>query len=382
MTQTLRIVQVTNPADMKAFINLPYDLYRGELGWRPPLRMMQADQFNPKKNHGLDHLDVVYWLAKAGGKVVGRVASFVNRFHLEVHKDATGHFGFLDTDKAYPDAVPALLKQAEDWLRAKGMENIGGPYNFSVNEECGMLIDGYDTPQMMLMPHGRPDYPPAMDKLGYEKAVDTYAFLGNTHEGYPRPPIVGKMQAYVEKSDRLNIRPMKKGKFEEEIALAMEIFNDAWANNFNFVPYSDVQVQHMAEEMKILIDPAGFWFGEVDGEAKGFILMLPNLNEAIRDLDGRLFPFGWAKLLWRLKIAGLKSARVPLNGIRQDIQKKRSGSALMLALFEVCYGAMRPRGIEDVELSWILEDNVDVQNMIKLSSASIYKTYRLYRKPL
>lgn len=382
MTQQLRVVQAESPQDMKAFINLPYDLYRGEPGWRPPLRMMQADQFNPKKNHGLDHLDVAYWLAKSGEKVVGRIASFVNHFHLEVHKDQTGHFGFLDTDKAYPDAIPALLKQAEDWLRAKGMRGIGGPYNFSVNEECGMLTSGFDTPQMMLMPHGRPDYPEAMDVHGYEKAVDTLAFLGNTHEGYPRPPIVGKMQAYVEKSSHLNIRPMKKGAFEEEITLAMDIFNDAWANNFNYIPYSDAQVQHMASEMKLLIDPAGFWFGEVDGEAKGFILMLPNLNEAIRDLDGRLFPFGWAKLLWRLKVSGLKTARVPLNGIRQDIQKKRSGSALMLALFETCYAAVRPRGIEDVELSWILEENTDVQNMITLSSASVYKTYRLYKKTL
>ena len=382
MTQSIRIVQVSSPAEMKAFINLPYDLYRKDATWRPPLRMMQADQFNPKKNHGLDHLDVVYWLAKAGDKVVGRIASFVNRFHLEVHKDETGHFGFLDASTNHKEVIPALLKQAEDWLRAKGMKNIGGPYNFSVNEECGMLIDGFDTPQMMLMPHGHPDYPLAMDALGYEKATDTFAFLGNTHEGYPRPPIVGKMQAFVEKSDRLNIRPMRKGKFEEEIALAMDIFNDAWANNFNYVPFSDVQVQHMAQEMKILIDPAGFWFGEVDGEAKGFILMLPNLNEAIRDLDGRLFPFGWMKLLWRLKVSGVKTARVPLNGIRQDIQKKRSGSALMLALFETCYGAMRPRGIEDVELGWILEENIDVQNMIKLSSAEVYKTYRLYKKIL
>ncbi len=379
---TITIVQATRAADMKAFAELPYRLYRGEPGWRPPLRMMQKDQFDPKKNHGLDHLDVAYWLAKAGERVVGRIASFVNRFHLEVHKDATGHFGFLDTDKAYPDAQGALLKQAEDWLRGKGMAHIGGPFNFSVNEECGMLTEGFETPQMMLMPHGRPDYPRTMDGLGYGKAVDTFAFLGNTHEGYPRPPIVTKMQDYVEKSSRLNIRPMRKGKFEEEIALAMNIFNDAWANNYNFVPYSDTQVQHMAKEMKILIDPAGFWFGEVDGEAKGFILMLPNLNEAIRDLDGRLFPFGWAKLLWRLKVSGVKSARVPLNGIRQEIQKKRSGSALMLALFETCYAAMRPRGVEDVELSWILEDNVDVQNMIELSSAAIYKKYRLYKKSL
>lgn len=382
MAHPITIRQATTPVDMKAFINLPYDLYRGESGWRPPLRLMQADQFNPKKNHGLDHLEVVYWIALAGDKVVGRLASFLNRFHLEVHKDETGHFGFLDTDKAYPGAVPALLRQAEDWLRAKGMKHIGGPYNFSVNEECGMLIDGYDTPQMMLMPHGRPDYPAAMDAAGYEKATDTFAFLGHTHEGYPRPPIVTKMQDYVSRSPNLNIRPMKKGKFEEEITLAMDIFNDAWANNFNYVPYSDVQVQHMARDMKTLIDPAGFWFGEVDGVAKGFILMLPNLNEAIRDLDGFLFPIGWAKLLWRLKVSGVKSARVPLNGIRQEIQKKRSGSALMLALFETCYAAVRPRGIEEVEMSWILEQNTDVQNMIKLSSAKVYKTYRLYKKSL
>lgn len=382
MTDQLRIVQAASPADMTAFMELPYRLYRGEATWRPPLRMLQKEQFDPKKNMGLARLDVVYWLAKAGDKVVGRIASFVNHVHLEVHEDGSGHFGFLDTDAAYPDAQPMLLKQAEDWLRAKGMTAIGGPYNFSVNEECGMLIDGFDTPQMMMMPHGAPRYPAGMEDAGYVKAMDTYAFLGNTNEGFPRPPIVGKMQAYVEKSSSLNIRPMRKDAFEEEITLAMDIFNDAWSNNWNYVPYSDAQVQHMASEMKLLIDPAGFWFGEVDGVAKGFVLMLPNLNEAVRDLDGRLFPFGWAKLLWRLKVSGVKSARIPLMGIRQDIQKKRSGSALMLSLFETCYDAMRARGIGDVEMSWILEPNVDVQNMIRLSTADIYKTYRLYTKPL
>ena len=379
---TIKIVQATTPADMAVFMALPYTLYRGDPAWRPPLRMLQKEQFDPKKNLGLERLDVAYWLAKSGDKTVGRIASFVNHTHLEIHKDNSGHFGFLDTDANFPEAQPALLKQAEDWLRAKGMSEIGGPYNFSVNEECGMLIDGFDTPQMMMMPHGAARYPAGMDAAGYQKAMDTFAFLGNTHEGYPRPAIVTKMQAYVEKSSSLNIRPMRKDAFEEEITLAMSIFNDAWSNNFNYVPYSDAQVQHMASELKLLIDPAGFWFGEVDGVAKGFVLMLPNLNEAVRDLDGKLFPFGWAKLLWRLKVSRVKSARIPLMGIRQDIQKKRSGSALMLALFETCYAAMRPRGIEDVEMSWILENNVDVQNMIKLSSASIYKTYRLYRKPL
>lgn len=382
MTQSLRIIQATSPADMRAFAELPYDLYRGQPGWRPPLRLLQHDQFNPRKNLGLARLDVAYWLARAGTRVVGRIASFVNHVHLDVHKDGTGHFGFLDTDANVPEAMPMLLRAAEDWLRAKGMTAIGGPYNFSVNEECGMLIDGFDTPQMMMMPHGAARYPAGMAAAGYDKAMDTYAFLGNTVDGYPRPPIVTRMQDYVEKSTSLNIRPMRKNAFKEEITLAMDIFNDAWSHNWNYIPYSDEQVQHMASDLKPLIDPAGFWFGEVDGVAKGFVLMLPNLNEAIRDLDGRLLPFGWAKLIWRLKVSGVKSARIPLMGIRTDIQKKRSGTALMLSLFETCYGAMRPRGIHDVEMSWILEPNVDVQNMIKLSSAEIYKTYRLYTKSL
>ncbi|MEL7452811.1 MAG: N-acetyltransferase, partial [Pseudomonadota bacterium] len=382
MTHAITVCQATTPADMAAFISLPYDLYRGDSSWRPPLRLLERDRFNPDKNPGLERLDLIYWLAKSGDKIVGRCASFLNHVHLETHGDETGHFGFLDTDSGYPEAIPALLKASEDWLRAKGMKHIGGPYNFSVNEECGMLIDGFDTPQMMLMPHGRPDYPAAMEANGFSKAMDTFAFLGNTVDGYPRPPIVQKMQAYVEKSSSLTIRPMKSDAFEDEITLAMDIFNDAWSNNWNYVPYSDAQVQHMANDLKALIEPAGFWFGEVDGVAKGFVLMLPNVNEAVRDLDGRLLPLGWAKFLWRLKVSGVKSARIPLMGIRKDIQKKRSGSALMLSLFETCYGAMRPKGIHDVEMSWILEPNIDVQNMIRLSTADIYKTYRLYTKPL
>lgn len=382
MTINIEIVQATTPVDMKAFIELPYRIYRGDPTWRAPLRFLEKDRFNPQKNPGLGHIEVAYWLAKADGKTVGRCASIINRFHLEKYKDAQGHFGFLDTDPGYPDAQPLLLKQAEDWLRAKSMKEICGPFNFSVNEECGMLVEGFDTPQYMLMPHGRADYPRVMEQHGYEKAMDSVAYLGNTVDGYPRPKIVQKMQDYVERSDRLSIRPMHKGKFEEEIALAMDIFNDAWGNNWNYVPFSDAQVQHMAKDLSFVIDPDGFWFGEVDGVAKGFVLMLPNINEAARDLNGRLFPIGWAKFLWRLKVSRVRSARIPLNGIRQDIQKTRTGSALMLSLFEVCYAAMRPHKVHDVEMGWVLETNIDVQNMIELSSASIYKRYRFYKKAL
>jgi len=382
MSDGIVVVEATSPEAMKAFIELPYRLYREDPAWRPPLRLLERDKFDPKKNPGLAHLEVAFWLAKLGDTIVGRCASIINKFHLEKYQDSQGHFGFLDTDKAHPGAQPALMKAAEEWLRTRGMTDICGPFNFSVNEECGMLIDGFDTPNYMLMPHGRPDYPATMETLGYEKAMDAYAYLGNTVDGYPRPKIVPTMVSYVERSEKLSVRPMHKGKFEEEIALAMDIFNDAWGNNWNYVPFSDAQVQHMAKDLSFVIDPDGFWFGEVDGVAGGFILMLPNINEAARDLDGRLFPFGWAKFLWRLKVSKVRSARIPLNGIRQDVQKTRTGTALMLALHETCYAAMRPHKVHDVEMGWVLETNKDVQNMIELSAARVYKTYRFYKKPL
>ncbi|MEM7005964.1 MAG: hypothetical protein AAF498_08780 [Pseudomonadota bacterium] len=382
MAAPITIVEATDAKSRRAFVELPYRLYRGDPTWRPPLRFLENDRFNPKKNPGLDHMEIALWLAKSDDKIVGRCASIVNHLHQKKYQDDQGHFGFLDTDKDYPEAQTALLKAAEDWLRAKGKTEICGPFNFSVNEECGMLMEGFDTPQYMLMPHGRPDYPATMDALGYQKAMDTVAYHGNTVDGYPRPAIVGKMCDYVERSSSLAIRPMRKGKFEEEIALAMDIFNDSWANNWNYVPFTDAQVQHMANDLSFVIQPDGFWFGEVDGVAKGFILMLPNINEAARGLDGRLFPFGWAQFLWRLKVSKVRSGRIPLNGIRQEVQKKRTGTALMLALHETCYAAMRPHKIHDVEMSWVLETNNDVQNMIELSGAQVYKRYRFYKKAL
>ncbi len=382
MTSHLTIRRASDPKALAEFVKLPYRLYRTDPNWRAPLRFERKEQLDPKKNPGLAKIEAAYWLAERDGHVVGRCASFLNHSHLDLYQDETGHFGFLDAEPGDRDVIAALMKQSEDWLREKGMTAIAGPFNFSVNEECGMLVEGFDTPPMMLMPHGRADYPKALEALGYEKAKDLLVFLSNVYEGFPRPPIVPRMQAYVDKSEALRLRPMRKSAFEEEISLAMDIFNDAWANNWSFVPFSEQQVQHMAAQLKQLIDPDGFWFGEKDGRAVGFVLMAPNLNEAAAGLDGRLFPFGWAQFLYRLKVRGVKTARIPLMGIRQEIQKTRAGSALMLSLFEQCYDAMRPKGIEDVELGWVLENNVDVQNMIALSGAKVYKIYRIYQKPL
>lgn len=378
----LEIIRVETAAQKREFINLPYDIYRGSPTWTPPLRMMEADRFNPKKNPGLKELDVAYWLAYARGKPVGRCASFVNHAHLKTHQDETGHFGFLDTCLGHPAAIEALLNTCRTWLKDKGMVHMAGPFNFSVNEECGMLIDGFDTPQMMLMPHGREDYPIMMERVGFEKAMDTYAYISNVHEGYPRPDIIYKMHKLADRKQDITFRKMDKSRYVREIERAMEVFNDSWSENWGYLPYSDEQVQHMANDLKPLIEADGFWFAEKDGEALGFVLLAPNLNEAISGLNGKLFPFGWAKLLYRLKVKGTRTGRVPLMGIRKSVQKTRTGTLIMLNLFEFAYQAMRRKGYADIELSWILEPNKDVQNMIALCGAEIYKTYRIYKKAL
>lgn len=382
MFMNIDVTEVTNKEQMKEFIELPYKLYRGHKTWTPPLRMMEKVRFDPKKNPGLERIDPTYFLAHSGTETVGRIAAFLNHEHLELYGDATGHFGFLDVNPGFREIVGELLESAAAWLRSKGMEHMAGPYNFSVNEECGMLISGFDTPQMMLMPHGREDYPIMMEQHGFEKAMDMYAYLSNVHEGYPRPDIIYKMQKLADRQTDVSFRPMNKNDFVGEVKLAMDIFNDSWSENWGFVPYSDAQVQHMANELKMLIVPEGFWFAEKDGEAIGFVMLAPNLNEALAGLEGRLFPFGWAKLLWRLKVKGTSTGRVPLMGIRKSIQKKRTGTLVMLNLFELCYNQMRARGYSDIELSWILEPNKDVQNMIALCNAQIYKTYRIWKKAL
>lgn len=382
MFTKITVTEVTTPAQMRDFIELPYSLYNGHSTWTPPLRMMEKTRFDPKQNPGLARIEPTYWLAHCRGQLVGRLASFINHEHIELYQDETGHFGFFDIDPVYCDAAPALFEAAAEWLRAKGMKHMAGPYNFSVNEECGMLIDGFDTPQMMLMPHGREDYPILMENMKFEKAMDLFAYLSNVHEGYPRPSIIHKMHQLADRKGEVTFRRMDKSKFVQEIERAMDVFNDSWSENWGYLPYSDAQVQHMANDLKPLIEADGFWFAEKDGEALGFVLLAPNLNEAISGLNGRLFPFGWAKLLYRLKVKGTRTGRVPLMGIRKSVQKTRTGSLIMLNLFEFAYQAMRRKGYADIELSWILEPNKDVQNMIALCGAQVYKTYRIWKKAL
>ncbi|PKP85006.1 MAG: hypothetical protein CVT80_04940 [Alphaproteobacteria bacterium HGW-Alphaproteobacteria-2] len=369
-------------AAMRAFEALPFEAYRGDPAWHPPLRMVQAQQLDARRNPALAHIAPACFLAWRGGRPVGRIAAFANRAHLAHQQDDTGHFGFLDTLPGAEAAIAPLLSAAEAHLRAQGLAAIAGPFNFSVNEECGLLVEGFETPNMILMPHGRPGYAAALEAAGFAKAMDMHAYIHRMGERFETPPLVARSRARLERNPALTVRQANLRDFETEVALVMDIFNDAWSRNWGFVPLSRAELHHMARELRPILRPGSLWIGMENGHPVTFTLMIPNMNEATRDLDGRLLPFGWAKVLWRLKGHRIGTARLPLAGTRPSHQKSMAGMALAATCFDNCLKDQHDHGVRAVEFSWVLETNRDLITLIDLYGAPAYKTYRIYRKAL
>lgn len=376
------IVRAEGRAGMRAFADLPFAAYRDDPAWHPPLRMVHAQQLDARRNAALAHIEPAFFLARRAGRVVGRISAQVNRAHLARHDDATGHFGFLDTLPGAEAAVPALLAAAEAHLRAQGMQAIAGPFNFSVNEETGLLVEGFDSPNMILMPHGRAAYAPEIEAAGYARAMDMHAYLHRMGPAFQTPRKVQAMRDRQARNPRLTVRPANLRDFTAEIRIIMDIFNDAWSRNWGFVPLSEAEIAHMASEIRPILRPGSLWIGMDDGHPVTFTMMIPNMNEATRDLDGRLLPLGWARVLWRLKRHRIATARLPLAGTRPSHQKSLAGMALASACFDNCLKDQHEHGVRAVEFSWVLETNRDLITLIDLYAAERYKTYRIYRKAL
>ena len=364
----------------KAFIAAGKVAYAGDPHYVAPLEYEVGARLDPRANPALAGADVELFIAKKNGAVAGRISAFINPLHLQTYNDATGHFGFLDAiDDA--EVFAALLKTAEDWMRAKGMKKIAGPFSFSVNEECGMLIDGFDAPPYVMMPHGRPWYQRHVEALGYQKAMDMFAL-----RYIPRRQFIPERRMkFIERalsSPKVNIRYVDFKRFNEEIATLVDIFRDAWSDNWGFVPMTEAQIKHMANELRPIIEKYNIIFCELDGEPVAFGLVLPNVMELIRDFDGKLLPFNWAKLLWRLKVKKPSQARMPLMGVRKKLHGKPIGAAFAYKIIEMVNSANMDNGITASELSWILENNPDMLNMLTDMGGEIYKTYRIYERRL
>jgi hypothetical protein len=378
-THSVEVVPVHSPRLLSAFVEVPKRVYADDRAWIPPLDFERRLHLNGKKNPFFEHAEAQLFVALADGNPLGRISAHIDRLHLERYGDATGHFGFLEAIDR-PQVFTALLSRAESWLRERRLVRIQGPFNFSINDECGLLIEGFDSPPAILMGHARPYYAKHLRAAGYLKAKDLIAYRHDMRK--PLPRALTAMLAKGKNSGRLKVRPFSKRHFERDLAIIVDIFNDAWAENWSFVPMTASEARSLGNVLRFLLSQRHVAIASYDGSPAAMIVTLPDFNLMYRDLNGRLLPFGWAKLLWRIMMETHEAVRVPLLGVKSQYRTSPVGTILALSLIEAVHLFHLSRGTERCELSWILEDNMPMRRLIEAVGADAVKTYRIYEKNL
>ncbi|HTE38132.1 MAG TPA: dATP pyrophosphohydrolase [Reyranella sp.] len=374
------VTPVEGKADLKAFIQLPVRLFAGHKGYTPHLNVERQEAYSPQKNPLFQHVEVQLFVARRAGRVVGRISAQVDRAYLERYADDTGHFGSLVSEDD-PAIFSALFAAAENWLRQKGMKRSTGPFSLSVNEEVGLLVSGFDSTPMLMVPYDPPYSGARVEANGYAKIKDLFSY---NYDVQNAPETIGKkLMARAGMGERVKVRSANMKMFDAEVRTIVGIFNDAWSDNWGFVPLTQAEIDHAAKAFGPVIVPELCVFVEVDDEAVAFIVALTNLNEAIEGLSGRLGPLNLLKLLWRLKIAGVDSTRVPLMGVKKKFRNHPlMGAGLaMMAIDQLRQNGKR-LGKKTAELGWILEDNKATNNIIRSVGGVHYKTHRIYEKAL
>lgn len=364
--------------DVSDFIRAAHVVHAGDPCFVPPLDFMIREQLNPKKNPFFEHATGVLFTAWKDGKLAGRVSAQIDQEHLKRYNDLTGFFGFFDTVED-AGVAQALIDAAAQWLREQGMKRMRGPLSLSINEEVGLLVEGFDMPPMIMMPHSRPYQGALAEACGLQKATDVLAWRYTVGDLPPRAQAAWEQILAL---PEVKLRTADPKNLAAELKLMLEIQDDAWRDNWGHVSLTPREAQYAVDSLKLLIDFRMAVLAEIDGKPAGMCIVLPNLNEAIRDLDGKLFPFGWAKALYRLKVSGLKSGRLCLLGIKKEYRGVKRYGALSLALISQIAKNGRECGYEWGELSWTLEDNVAVNLQIKVFRGEKYKRYRVYEKML
>jgi hypothetical protein len=375
---SVAVTPVESKSDLREFIHLPWRLYKGNPNWVAPLFMFENERFDPKRNAFYRHADVQLFLARRNGRVVGRISAQVDREHIRYWNEQAGFFGFFESEND-PEIAKALLRAAEDWLRERGMERIRGPLSFSTNGECGFLILGFDQPQMPLMPYTLPYYPQLTEAAGYARVKDLLAWRW---ESLPVPEGPGKrMVEELRARPDVKVRRARIQDFRKEYETILKLYNDAWSENWGFVPATKAEADEIAKSLRMIVDPAIVPIVEVNGVAAAMALAVPNYNWAQQPLNGSLFPFGWLRLLWRLKVRRPKNGRLLLLGVGKDFRHRQYAGLAYLLCDEIYRGAVE-RGYKWAEFGWTLEDNGLINSLIKKIGAVHYKTYRIFEKVL
>jgi len=380
--KTLKIQAVKSVEDRQAFLKLPWKVYQDDPYWVPPLF---AERMNFITDHPfLEHADVEFFMAKRGDQVVGTIAAFINHRHNEFHDEHIGFFGFFEVLED-PEAAQLLLATAENWVKERGYDAIRGPAQFSTNEECGLLVDGFDDPPRILMTYNPRRYIAYLENQGYHKAMDLHAYSLDTDifaGGSKFPPKLIRVVEKIKAKGDIRIRKVDLKHFDEEVERVKLIYNQSWARNWGFVPMTDAEFKAMGDELRQILDPDLTLVGEIEGKPIGVSITLPDLNQPLLRAYPRPGTPGWwtmVKLVWHWQVRRQVTwARVLILGV---LPEYRARGVDALFYYETAKAALK-KGIKHSEMSWILENNDSISRPIRVLGGEVYKTYRFYEKRL
>ncbi len=380
----ITVTPVTTAAERKRFVDLAYTINASDPNWVPPLRMEALEVITPGKNPFFEHADVQLFLAHRGGKLVGRISAHID--HLAVGQPAeqgmgpgTGNWGLFEAED---EAVgQALIAQAESWLKAKGMTRILAPISLSIWEEPGQLAYGYDHPPTVMMGHQPEHYLKWIEALGYTVAKELLTYELDITQTFP--PLIQRIISSGEKNPKIKVRNVDKSKFDAEAAVILDILNDAWQDNWGFVPITPLEIAYTGKKLKPLVHNDLIMVAEYEGEPVAFMMTLPDMNEVIKPMNGKLFPFHFVKLLLWLRKPKPRTMRVPLMGVRKKLQSSRLASQLAFMMIEyIRRTSVKKYGSTRSEIGWILEDNQGMRAIADAIDSRINKRYNVYEKPL
>lgn len=384
MAGDISVTEVRSKAERKAFIDLPYRLYADNPNWVPPLKDEMHGLITPGKNPWFEHGRAQLFLAKRDGQVVGRISAHIDDLALAQPAEqgfgpGTGFWGLFEAEDAA--VADALFDTAEAWLRAQNMTRIIGPVSLSMWDEPGLLISGHDHPPTVMMGYANADYQPWVEARGYTKAEDLWTYALVINEGFPA--LVTRLTEMGEKSSRIVIRDVKRSRFDEEAALIMSILNDAWSDNWGFVPFTDSEIAYAGKKLKPIVREDLIKIAEVDGEPVAFMMTIPNMNEKLSGYGGSLWPFNWAKLLWWLRMPKARIMRVPLMGVVKKHQSTRLASQLAMMLIEfIRRDAIAKYDATHGEFGWVLSSNGPMVSVGEAVGGKVNKVYRVYKGEL
>jgi len=362
--------------DLMRFIKLPFRLYRDQPNWVPPLTYERKRHLDRKKNPFFEHAEAEYFLAWRDGRPVGRITAQVDRNFNEFQDNEWGMFGFFETEDD-PEAAGFLLEAAAAWLRERGRDRMVGPMDFTTNDECGLLVEGHDRTPIILTPWQHPYYQGLLEGAGLSKAMDTFMWELYVDKRERVHPSIWEMAERVKSEHGIIVRPMRKRDLEAEVGRFLEVYNAAWERNWGFVPLTEEEVRHYAKDLKPILDENWAMIAEArDGTVVGAALTLPDFNQVLAHLNGRLLPFGWAKALyWRRKI---DRVRVFALGVKREYQH----TGVAARMYEMHFDSAERTPQKGGETGWILESNTAMNRAMEGMGGEVVKTYRLYEKPL